>query len=82
LYHLKGELLLTQNDSDTAQAEYSFQSAMEIARKQGSRAWELREADRRDEARTMLADIYHWFTEGFDNVDFIDAKALLDELSG
>jgi predicted ATPase len=36
---------------------------------------------RRDEARTMLADIYGWFTEGFDTADLKDAKALLDELS-
>jgi hypothetical protein len=34
----------------------------------------------RDEARTMLADIYNWFTEGFDTADLIDAKSLLDEL--
>jgi hypothetical protein len=36
---------------------------------------------RRDEARTMLADIYNCFTEGFDTADLIDAKALLDDLS-
>ena len=35
-----------------------------------------------DEARTMLAEIYNWFTEGFDTADLKDAKALLDELSG
>jgi hypothetical protein len=40
----------------------------------------LNEQDRRDEARTMLADIYGWFTEGFDTADLKDAKALLDEL--
>ena len=34
----------------------------------------------RDEARTMLADIYGWFTEGLDTSDLKDAKALLDEL--
>jgi hypothetical protein len=34
-----------------------------------------------DEARAMLADIYNWFTEGFDTPDLIDAKALLEELS-
>jgi hypothetical protein len=34
----------------------------------------------RDEARAMLADIYGWFTEGFDTADLKDAKALLDEL--
>ena len=36
---------------------------------------------RRDEARAMLAEIYGWFTEGFDTADMKDAKALLDELS-
>jgi hypothetical protein len=35
----------------------------------------------RDEARTMLADIYNWFTEGFDTADLKDAKALLDDLN-
>jgi predicted ATPase len=35
----------------------------------------------RDEARTMLAEIYGWFTEGFDTADLQDAKALLDELA-
>jgi hypothetical protein len=36
---------------------------------------------RRDEARSMLADIYNWFTEGFDTADLKDAKTLLDDLS-
>jgi len=35
----------------------------------------------RDEARAMLAEIYSWFTEGFDTADLKDAKALLDELN-
>jgi predicted ATPase len=42
----------------------------------------LDKQDRRDEARTMLAEIYRWFTEGFDTRDLIDAKALLSELNG
>jgi hypothetical protein len=29
----------------------------------------------------MLAEIYGWFTEGFDTADLKDAKALLEELS-
>jgi predicted ATPase len=41
----------------------------------------LRDTGRRDEARTMLANIHGWFTEGFDTADLKDAKALLDELS-
>jgi len=40
----------------------------------------LRDSNRRDEARAMLAEIYNWFTEGFDTADLKDAKALLDEL--
>jgi hypothetical protein len=37
---------------------------------------------RGDEARTMLAEFYNWFTEGFDTADLRDAKALLEELRG
>jgi len=40
----------------------------------------LRDTNRRDEARTMLTEIYNWFTEGFDTADLKDAKAFLDEL--
>jgi predicted ATPase len=40
----------------------------------------LRDTDRRDEARSMLAEIYNWFTEGFDTTDLKEAKALLDQL--
>jgi predicted ATPase len=36
---------------------------------------------RRDEARAMLAEIYGWFTEGFDTADLKDAKALLDHMN-
>ena len=36
---------------------------------------------RREGARTMLADIYNWFTEGFDTADLKDAKGLFEELS-
>jgi len=42
----------------------------------------LNKQGRRDQARTMLTDIYGWFTEGFDTADLKDAKALIDELSG
>jgi len=41
----------------------------------------LRDSGRGDEAHAMLAEIYGWFTEGFDTADLRDAKALLDELS-
>ena len=45
-----------------------------------SLAWLLDKQGKRDEARTMLAEIYGWFTEGFDTRELKDAKALLDEL--
>jgi predicted ATPase len=40
----------------------------------------LDDQGKRDEARTMLAEIYNWFTEGFDTADLVGAKALLEEL--
>ena len=90
-HRLKGELLLKQDDSNAAEAQSCFQRAIEIARKQSAKSWELRatmslarllaKQGRRDEARTMLADIYGWFTEGFDTADLKDAKGQLDELS-
>ena len=41
----------------------------------------LAKQGRRDEARVMVAEIYNWFTEGFDTADLNDAKALLEELA-
>jgi predicted ATPase len=92
LHHVKGELLLVQNPSDVSKAEQCFRTAIEIARRQSARSPELRattslsrllaKQGRRDKARTMLAEIYGWFTEGFDTADLKDAKALLDELAG
>jgi predicted ATPase len=90
-YRLKGELLLKQDDSYGAEAQSCFLHAIEIARRESARSWELRattslarlldKRGRRDEARAMLAEIYGWFTEGFDTADLKDAKALLDELN-
>ena len=42
----------------------------------------LAKQNRSDETRTMLAEIYNWFTEGFDTIDLKEAKALLDKLGG
>jgi class 3 adenylate cyclase/predicted ATPase len=89
LHRIAGTALMTQDKS--VEAENSFRRAIEIARTQVARMLELRatttlarlldKAGRRDEARQMLADIYGWFTEGFDTHDLKDAKALLDELA-
>jgi predicted ATPase len=90
MHRVKGELLLAKDASNAAQAEQSFRAAIEIARRQKAKSWELRattslagllaKQDKRSEARAMLADIYGWFTEGFDTADLKDAKALLDQL--
>ena len=91
LHRLKGELSLLHDQPNPAEAEREFRSAIDIARGQQAKSWELRAATslsrllasqhRRDEARAMLAEIYSWFTEGFDAADLKEAKALLDELN-
>jgi len=91
MHRLKGELLLKQNSSNGAEAQSCFRRAIEIARKQSAKSFELRattslarllaKQGRRDEARAMLAEIYGWFTEGFGTADLKDAQALLDELN-
>jgi adenylate cyclase len=73
------------------EAEACFHKAIEIARKQSAKSLELRavmslsrlwqQQGRREEARQMLAEIYGWFTEGFDTADLQEAKALLDDLN-
>ena len=41
----------------------------------------LHQQGKKDEARQMLAEVYGWFTEGFDTADLKEEKALLEELS-
>ena len=91
MLRLKGEWLLVRDELTAQQAERCLRDAVELARAQKAKLWELRattslarlvaKQDRREEARAMLAEIYGWFTEGFDTADLKDAKALLDELS-
>jgi predicted ATPase len=90
LYHLKGELLLATDRTSSAEAEALFCRALEIARAQEAKSFELRAATslarlwqgqgKRAEARALLAPVYAWFTEGFDTRDLVEAKALLEEL--
>jgi predicted ATPase len=92
VYRLKGELLLRQAIPDAAQAETCLCHALDIARHQQTKAWELRVAvslarlwqqqGKQAEARELLTPIYGWFTEGFDTADLQEAKALLEELAG
>jgi predicted ATPase len=93
LYRLKGELL--QNaECGVERVEWTpeacFKKALEIARRQQAKSWELRAAmslvrlwqsqGKTAEARQLLAPVYDWFTEGFDTADLQDARALLETL--
>jgi predicted ATPase len=92
LYRLRGDLLRRLPSPDWTEVEACFRTALTVARKQGTRGFELRAAvslarllsdqGRRNEARDLLAPVYGWFTEGFDTPDLKEAKALLDELGG
>jgi predicted ATPase/class 3 adenylate cyclase len=89
LYRHKGQLVLRQGNSRSA--EDLYRHALEIARKQEAKLWELRAAvslarlrrdqGRRAEARDHLASVYGWFSEGVDTQDLKSARVLLDELS-
>jgi predicted ATPase len=89
LYRLKGELALAESD-DQAVAEESFRQAVEIAKRQRSKAWELRattslarlleKQGRHEEAFRVLSAVHGVFTEGFATPDLKDAKALLESL--
>ena len=91
LHRLRGEMLLRTHPADHARAEASLRKAIDVARVQGAKWWELRastslarhwrDQDRNREARDLLAQVYGWFTEGFDTLDLKYAKALLDELA-
>jgi adenylate cyclase len=91
LYRLKGELFLVKDSRNQKEGERCLCKAVDIARWQGSRLFELRatislarllrDTSRRDEAHTKLAEIYGWFTEGLDTPDLREAKALLDQLA-
>jgi predicted ATPase len=86
LYLLEGQLTLTS----PAVAEGHFYKALEIARRQQAKAWELRAAmslarlwqqqGKRHEAYALLSEIYGWFSEGFETADLQEAKALWQEL--
>jgi predicted ATPase/class 3 adenylate cyclase len=88
---LKSELTMLKNPRSEWEAEMDLRRAIDISRRQAARLFELRATTslsrlfirqgRRDEGRAMLAEIYNWFTEGFDTADLKDAKTLLDELS-
>ncbi len=85
LHRLWGELLLRQDGEEESEA--SFRQAIDLARRQQARSWELRAAislcrlwhrqGRTEEARDRLSRIYDWFEEGFDTPDLKEARTLL-----
>jgi predicted ATPase len=96
LYRLKGTLTLqskvqSPKSQVEEEAEEYFLKAIDIARQQQAKSLELRtttslarlwqQQGKRAEAHTMLSEIYHWFTEGFDTKDLQEAKVLLEELT-
>jgi adenylate cyclase len=96
LHWLRGRLLLLQGDDAEAeatqhQAERSYQYAIEVARQQDAKSWELRvttslarlwqSQGKIDEARQALGRIYGWFAEGFDTPDLTEARELLEKLA-
>jgi len=91
LHRLRGELLLQHAGAQPGEAEACFQEALTVARRQQAKSLELRAAmslarlwqrqGRRAEARELLAEVYGWFTEGFDTTDLQEARALLEALS-
>jgi class 3 adenylate cyclase/predicted ATPase len=90
IHRTAGEIALMSSTPDAAKAQAHFERALEIARAQQARSWQLRAATslarlfrdqgRRGEAHDLLAPVYSWFTEGFDTLDLKEAKALLAEL--
>jgi predicted ATPase len=84
-------LLLKQRWTPQAEAEAWLRRALDVARHQQAKSLELRAAmslsrlwqhqGKRAQARQLLAEVYGWFTEGFDTADLQEAKALLEELS-
>ncbi|MFU8825966.1 MAG: BREX system ATP-binding domain-containing protein [Brevefilum sp.] len=95
-YRTRGELLLMGNQGDQTdekdylEAQTCFETALQIARDQGAKAFELRAAislarlwqslDRTENAYHLLTDVYGWFTEGFQTADNQAAQALIESL--
>jgi predicted ATPase len=90
LHRLRGELLLQHAVAQPGEAEACFQQALTVARRQQAKSLELRAAmslarlwqrqSKRADAHQLLAEVYGWFSEGFDTADLQEARALLTAL--
>ena len=91
IYRLRGVLLLRQTVAQPEEAEAWLRRALDVARRQEAKSLELRAAmslarlwqqqGKRADAHQLLAEVYGWFTEGFDTADLQEARALLEALS-
>ena len=90
LHRQKGQLLLALSEENQAEAEACFCKAVDIARRQSAKSFELRavmslsrlwQQGKQEEAHQLLSEIYGWFSEGFDTADLREAKVLLEELA-
>ena len=91
VHRVAGEIALMSPEPDATKAQAYFERALEVARAQQAKSWELRaatslarlwrEQGRQQDAHDLLAPVYGWFTEGFDTLDLKEAKALLDTLA-
>jgi class 3 adenylate cyclase/predicted ATPase len=91
VHRVAGEVALLIPEPDMARAEAHFERALEIARTQSAKSWELRAAmnmarlwrqqGKQRQAGDLLAPVYGWFTEGFETLDLREARDLLDQLS-
>ena len=83
-------MLLSLSPESQAEAQSCFHHALDSARSQQAKSWELRAATslarlwqshgKCQDAYALLAPVYDWFTEGFDTADLKEAKELLEEL--
>jgi len=94
LLRIKGDLLLSQDEPEEEEEEEEalacFQQAIEMARRQEAKTYEVRalmswarlrhKQGEKAQAREMLRELYGWFTEGLDTPDLVEARAFLDEL--
>src|SRR3984957_2381773 len=88
VYRIRGDLLA---GSRTGDPEADYLKAIQLARQQGTRLFELRAAislaqlwadqHKRAAARELLVPIYEWFTEGFNTSDLKGAKERIEGLS-
>lgn len=89
LYRIKAQILVAHGDKK--RAESTLQKAIEVARQQEAKSWELRAVidlarlwqsnGEKEKARKMLYEIYAWFHEGLDTNDLVAAQQLLAELT-